>query len=62
MQALDREITAKVVTRVDKARHAIKVPAASVYHTFVHKLDEPVRVLLDNIHLHKRVYGGGTVE
>ena len=48
--------------RVDKARCAIKVPAASVYHAFVHKLDEPVGMLLDNIRMKKRASGGETVE
>ena len=33
-----------------------------MYHAFVHKLDEPVRMLLDNIRMNKRASGGGMVE
>ena len=47
---------------MDQAKRAVKAPAASVYHAFVHKLDEPVRMLLDNIRMNKRAIGGGTVE
>ena len=62
MQALDGESTARFVIRVDYAKRTIKVPPTNVYHAFVHKLDEPVRMLLDNIRMNKRAIGGGTVE
>ena len=62
MQPLDGESTARFVIRVDYAKRTIKVPPTNVYHAFVHKLDEPMRMLLDNIHMNKQASGGGTVE
>ena len=62
MQALEGESTARFVIRVDQAKRAAGAPATSVYHAFVHKLDEPVRMLLDNIRVNKRANGGGAVE
>ena len=61
MTAQEGESTAQFVIRVEQARRAVNAPSASVYHTFVHKLDESVQLLLDNLRVNKRANGGGAV-
>ena len=61
MAVLPGESTAQFVVRVDQARRAIKAPSSSVYHTFVHKLDEHTRLLVDNMRMNKRAGGLGSV-
>ena len=36
--------------------------AQSVYHAFIHKLDDQVRALVENMRMNKRVSGGGNVD
>ena len=50
---------AHFVIRVEQARRAVRAPATSVYHAFVHKLDGAMRLLLDNVRMNKRASGGG---
>ena len=33
-----------------------------MYHAFVHKLDDQVRALVENVRMNKRAGGGGNVE
>ena len=56
---LEGEITVRFVIRVEQTRRAVWAPATSAYHAFVHKLDASVRLLLDNVHMNKRAFGGG---
>ena len=56
---LEGESTAHFVIRVEQARRVVQAPSNSVYHTFVHKLDASVRLLLDNVRMNKRASGGG---
>ena len=61
MTAQEGESTTQFVIRVEQARRAVRASATSVYHAFVHKLDDSVRLLLDNIRVNKRANGGGPV-
>ena len=36
--------------------------ASSVYYAFIHKLDDQVRALVENMRMNKRAGGGGNVE
>ena len=36
--------------------------ALSVYHAFIHKLDDQVRASVENMRMNKRAGGGGNVE
>ena len=33
-----------------------------MYHAFIHKLDDQVRALVENVHMNKHAGGGGNVE
>ena len=61
MAVLPGESTVQFVVRVDQARRAIKAPSSSVFHAFVHKLDEHTRLLVDNMRMNKRAGGLGSV-
>ena len=61
MAVLPGESTAQFVVWVDQANRAIKAPSASVYHAFMHKLDEHTRLLVDNMYMNKRAGGLGSV-
>ena len=61
MTVLPGESTAQFVVRVNQARRAIEVPSSSVYHAFVHKLDEHTPLLVDNMRMNKRAGGLGSV-
>ena len=61
MAVLPGESTAQFVVRVDQARRAIKAPYSSVYHASVHKLDEHMRLLVDNMRINKCARGLGSV-
>ena len=61
MAVLPGESTAQFVVRVDQARRAIKAPFTSVYHAFVHKLNEHTRLLVDNMRMNKPACGLGSV-
>ena len=45
----------------DQARRAIRAPSSSIYHAFVHKLDAPTRLLVDNMNMNRRAGGFGSV-
>ena len=60
MTVLPGESMAQFVVWVDQARRAIKVLSSSVYHAFVHKLDEHMRLLVDNMRMNKRAGGLGS--
>ena len=49
--------TAQFVPRVEQARRAAKASSVYVYHTFFHKLEESMQLLLDNVHVKRRANG-----
>ena len=61
MAVLPGESTAQFVVRIDQARQAIKAPSSSIFHAFLHKLDEHTRLLVDNMRMNKRAGGLGSV-
>ena len=61
MAVLPGESTAQFVVRVDQARPAIKASSSSVFYAFVHKLNEYMRLLVDNMRMNKRAGGLGSV-
>ena len=61
MAVLTGKSAAQFVVWVDQARRVIKAPSSSVYHAFVHKLDEHTWLLVDNMHMNKCAGGLGSV-
>ena len=61
MMVQEGESTAQFVIQVEQARRVVNASSVSLYHAFVHKLDESVQLLLDNVRVNKRANGHGIV-
>ena len=61
MMVQEGESTARFLIQVKQARRAVNTSLVTVYHTFIHKLDESVQLLLDNLRLNECANGHGPV-
>ena len=49
------------VIQIEQVIRVVIASLTSMYHTFVHKLDESVQLLLDNLGVNKSANGGSPV-
>lgn len=61
MMVQEGESTTQFVIRVEQARRAVNASSVSLYHAFIHKLDECMQLLLDNVRANKCASGCGPV-
>ena len=61
MMVQEGESTTQFVIQVEQARRVVNASSVSLYHAFVHKLDESVQLLLDNVCINKCTNGRSPV-